>query len=281
MDNPQKKKCLLLKDRFKIDGNWLFAYRSYVPLCFVVFFLVALFAFSQYLIYPEDETAGSSVFKAFLEGQTGDDYSMEYNTLLVCLALFIGLLGQFIRILVAGVVPKGTSGRNTKGQVANSLNTTGMYSICRNPLYLGNFFMWCAPLVLLGNWLLLFAFALSFWLIYERIIYAEEDFLLQKFGDTYKQWVDNTPCFIPKLSNFKKSELSFSFASCLKREYHSLFGLASALLIVSYIIAVETLRDFTVLPEPILSVFFILSLILYLVMVVVIKLKILKLPTDR
>lgn len=193
----------------------------------------------------------------------------------------MGLLGQIIRILVAAFVPKNTSGRNTKAQVADSLNTTGMYSLCRNPLYLGNFFMWCAPFILLGNWLLIVVFALCFWLIYERIIYVEEDFLLSKFGATYKEWCAQTPCFWPKFRGFKTPNLSFSLKSCLKREYHSFFGLASALLIISYLIAGYTLKDFTVLPEPILSLLFLGSMLLYLTMLILVKSKWLKLEANR
>ncbi len=36
----------------------------------------------------------------------------------------------------------GTSGRNTAQQVANVLNTSGMNSTTRNPLYFGTFLMW-------------------------------------------------------------------------------------------------------------------------------------------
>lgn len=40
-----------------------------------------------------------------------------------------------------GQVPKGTSGRNTSQQVADTLSTDGVYSVVRHPLYLGNFLM--------------------------------------------------------------------------------------------------------------------------------------------
>jgi len=46
---------------------------------------------------------------------------------ILCLA--ISLLGLGVRIVTVGYVPKGTSGRNTRGQKANVLNTTGMYSL--------------------------------------------------------------------------------------------------------------------------------------------------------
>ncbi len=42
-----------------------------------------------------------------------------YNTPLIATAIIIGMLGQGIRIWVAGFAPKDTSGRNTKEQKAS------------------------------------------------------------------------------------------------------------------------------------------------------------------
>jgi len=68
------------------------------------------------------------------------------------IAIALSMFGFIIRAIAIGTTPKGTSGRNTKeGQVAESLNTKGIYSMVRHPLYLGNYFMWwqnhCTPLM--------------------------------------------------------------------------------------------------------------------------------------
>ena len=98
-------------------------------------------------------------------------------------ALVVGLLGLVIRIVTVGYTPKNTSGRNTaEGQVAESINTRGMYSLVRHPLYLGNFLMWLAPALLTGHVWFILVFILAFWLYYERIMFAEEQFLFGKFG---------------------------------------------------------------------------------------------------
>ena len=55
------------------------------------------------------------------------------------LCISVSFLGLFIRIVTVGRAPIGTSGRNTREQVANTLNTTGIYSLVRHPLYLGNY----------------------------------------------------------------------------------------------------------------------------------------------
>ena len=202
-----------LNEKLKMQGDFLFRWRSYLPLIIVPFMILVVFSFDSPLF----------------DGKS-------YNNALIIFALFVGLAGQIVRILVAGFAPKNTSGRNTFGQQADTLNTSGIYSTCRNPLYLGNFLMMLSPVILTGNWIFLLLFALSFWLYYERIIYTEEAFLSQKFGETYAKWCEKTPCFIPKFTNYKKSDLNFCLKTTLRREYHSLFGLASALMSANLII---------------------------------------------
>ena len=106
-----------LRKKFENTGNWLFRWRSYLPLIVIGIFLLSLRGY-QYLGHSE---------------------KLDHLWEIFC--LLISFFGLGIRVLTVGHTPKGTSGRNTKEQVADTLNTTGMYSIVRNPLYFGNFFM--------------------------------------------------------------------------------------------------------------------------------------------
>ena len=54
----------------------------------------------------------------------------------------MSFFGLGIRVFTVGFTPKNTSGRNTAEQIADVLNTSGIYSMVRHPLYVGNFFMW-------------------------------------------------------------------------------------------------------------------------------------------
>ena len=187
-----------LQTEFRTQGNYLFRNRSYFPLIF----LIAGLAVSLYGEYYEIEGAENVVMKYW-----------KIICLLVC------LFGFFIRVKTIGHTPPNTSGRNTKaGQVANELNTTGMYSLVRHPLYVGNFFMWLGIAMLTENLWFTIAFILLYMVYYERIMYAEEMFLIGKFKEDYTNWSSKTPAFIPNFSNHQKAKYPFNWIKILKKE---------------------------------------------------------------
>lgn len=241
---------MTLQKKLQQEGAFLFRYRSYLPLVFIIVFIFSLLSFGQELFDTQTQT---------------------YNYFLMFIAIVIGLLGQFIRIMVAGFVPKNTSGRNTKEQKADTLNTTGMYSLCRNPLYLGNFLMMLAPVILVGNWLLIFSFCLLFWLYYERIIYAEEAFLTEKFGESYLQWTEKTPAFFPNFKNYTKPELSFSLSATIRREYTSFLGLLFSIFSIHYIVMTYATKDFFIAFDHIVTYCLLGYLFVYIILRIFVK----------
>ena len=190
---------MALSEEFNKTGNWLFRNRSFLPLILYIFATIVLFFQHKEIL----------------------DFSNIYWSLS---CFIISLTGLGIRILTVGYVPKATSGRNTKKQVADVLNTKGLYSIVRHPLYLGNFFMWLGIILYVGILWFSFVCILLFWLYYERIMYAEEVFIREKFKDTFTEWAAKTPAFIPNFRLWEKTELSFSFKNVLKRENNGLFA---------------------------------------------------------
>ncbi len=200
---------MALQEELEKQGIWLFRYRGTLPLIILVLGTVL---YLRTEIYPET---------FILEGTP---YEIYFETF----CLFLSLTGLAIRIYTVGHTPKNTSGRNVKTQVAEKLNTTGIYSITRHPLYLGNFFMWLGPAMMTGNIWFVIAFGFFYWIYYERIMFAEEQFLRMKFGKQYTDWAKKVPAFIPNFSNFTKSDLSFSLKKVLKKEKN---GLAAVFLI--------------------------------------------------
>lgn len=189
-----------LKNHFETSGRWLFRWRSYLP---AVLLLPLVFAAANF------------------ERPWGRHDLQEYWEV-VCIA--VTLLGLVVRALVAGFVPRGTSGRNTKRQVAESLNTTGIYSVCRHPLYLGNFLVALGWAMFFHAGWLIAVYCMAFWLYYERIMMTEEAFLREKFGDEFRTWAEQTPAFIPNFRNWKKATLHLSLKTVVRREYLTFVG---------------------------------------------------------
>jgi protein-S-isoprenylcysteine O-methyltransferase Ste14 len=190
-------------DEMKKQGGWLFRWRSFLPVLMAPLFVAGLWHFS----YP----MGSHLLDRLWE--------------LFCLV--ISILGLAIRIYTVGYVPRGTSGRTTSSIKATELNTTGMYSIVRNPLYLGNLLMWTGIALLPRSILLVIVCVLAFFLYYERIIVAEEAFLSEKFGATFAQWAEKTPAMMPKIRLWSKPTRPFSWRTVLSREYPGLLTIAA------------------------------------------------------
>src|SRR4030095_3531295 len=98
-------------------------------------------------------------------------------------------------------------------QVAEQLNTSGIYSVVRHPLYLGNYLMWIGIVLFTKNFEFVIIVSLLYWIYYERIMFAEERFLEKKFGESYLSWSLKVPAFIPALGKFQKSHIPFSVKS--------------------------------------------------------------------
>jgi protein-S-isoprenylcysteine O-methyltransferase Ste14 len=239
---------MALRESIEQQGEWLFKRRSYLPAIMLVILAIALWR------EPLGELAPHRGFQ------------------LGCLAL--GLLGLATRVLVAGFVPKRTSGRNTKkGLVADKLNTTGIYSVVRHPLYLGNLALTAACLAVVGiGWVVGFG-VIGFWIFYERIALAEEGFLRNRFGQEYEDWASGVPAFFPRSSSWQPAALTFCWRTALKREYTTL---TSFVLVFTGLIHLRQLQEAwptlkRLRPDPIWSWVLASVLVFYLLVRVVRK----------
>jgi protein-S-isoprenylcysteine O-methyltransferase Ste14 len=181
------------------SGNWLFRRRSWLPVTIIVLAVIYLFIANRSVIYF--------------------NYTWEIMCILVSVA------GELVRSYTVGHVPRNTSGRNVMNQLADELNTTGIYSVLRHPLYLGNFLMWLGPILFLRSVWCVIIFVLAYWLYYERIIFAEEQYLRRKFGETFDNWALRVRAVIPGFRHRKKAILPFSFRNVLRLEYNSITNL--------------------------------------------------------
>ena len=173
-------------------GNQLFKYRGFVPVIFAVgAFYIQLIDTTERLSYGLVEE----------------------------IAFFLVVLGHLIRALTVGHRSMQTSGRNRSHQVAEVLNTKGMYSVVQHPLYLANILIWIGWTTLLCiPWLIVVA-TFVFVVYYLFIIYAEEQFLRGKFGQDYERWHRRTPRLIPNPFLYASNSNDFSWRIVFKNEY--------------------------------------------------------------
>jgi protein-S-isoprenylcysteine O-methyltransferase Ste14 len=238
---------MALREQIERQGRFLFRWRSYIPLLALPLFIVAL---------KQSEC---------LERILGESTQSVWE--IFCLS--ISLFGLLIRCLVAGCVPRGTSGRKTSEQRAETLNTTGMYSIVRNPLYLGNFIIVVGILLFIQVWWLVLMGIFCFLLYYERIIFTEEEFLREKFDGLFLEWSDRTPLWIPKFRNWQKPNLPFSWKTALRKEYSSFFAIAASYTLLD--IFADLLSERKLEIKFGWMVFFVVSLIIYVALMLLKK----------
>jgi hypothetical protein len=145
------------------------------------------------------------------------------------------MLGLMVRIITVGRAPIGTSGRNTREQVANTLNSTGIYSVVRHPLYLGNYLIMLGFALWPHQWWLPILTSCIYALYYERIMLAEEAFLRTRFGETFEKWSAATPAFIPRFRQWKPSPVPFCWRTVAQREYNAFFLIISVFFLFDFI----------------------------------------------
>jgi len=191
---------MALVHEFEKSGNWLFRRRSWLPVILII----------------------AGIFVLYLTNRQAILFDLTEELIFLGISLF----GEAVRIITVGFAPRNTSGRNTAvGQIADELNTTGIYSIVRHPLYVGNFFMWLGPVLFTRTLSAAVFFVMIYWLYYERIMFAEEQFLRRKFGEAYDIWSEKVKAVIPRFKGFVKPSLPFSLKTVLKREHNSFISI--------------------------------------------------------
>jgi len=146
----------------------------------------------------------------------------ERNLIVNLVSLAVVLLGLTLRIVAVGYSHFGTSGRENFLR-AESLNTEGIYSIMRNPLYVGNFLVYNGVLIAFANPWAFIPYNLYLVVLYYFIIHSEEAYLRSQYGKTYDEYRRITPRLIPALSQYRRPTVPFSPRKVLFKEKNSVF----------------------------------------------------------
>lgn len=176
-------------------GNFLFRYRNGLfPLAYVFIFAKTTLLFQDYRA-------------AALAG------------------LIIALIGQSLRVATIGLDYIVRGGRNRQ-VYADDLVTGGLFSHCRNPLYVGNYLILVGVGVASCSRIFLFVVLPLMALAYWAIIAAEENFLRNKFGsvfDTYCSKVSRL-FFRPTGLSSTLHGMKFHWPRVVVKEYGTTFA---------------------------------------------------------
>ncbi|NIM16668.1 MAG: hypothetical protein GTO45_32180 [Candidatus Aminicenantes bacterium] len=184
-------------------GNFLFKHRSFTPIPLIIMVFI--------------------IFKPI---------NLEEKNIIINMAgLLISFLGETIRIFAVGYSFEGTSGREMYLR-ADALNITGIYSLVRNPLYIGNFLMFTGLVVVFSNLFAVLVFALFIILQYYFIVLAEEEYLKGKYGQEYESYCTQVRRIIPTFRNYKKNQNPFSLKKIIFKENDSIFNMLMMFLLV-------------------------------------------------
>ena len=181
-------------------GQFLFKYRN---LLFPVIIIALVTLFSPHLAL----------------GDIRGDISFDL------LGVTVMLAGLALRATVIGYVYIRRGGVN-KQVYADNLVTEGIFSLCRNPLYVGNLLMVFGFLFVFHNpWAYIIGTAVAL-LAYKAIVTAEESFLLNKFGAGYEAYCKEVPRWSFRLSEVrgKLAGHSFSWSRVLLKDYSTAYA---------------------------------------------------------
>ena len=154
------------------------------------------------------------------------------------LAMAIGfsvtILGQLVRVVTIGLVYIIRGGKDRR-VYAENLVTTGIFSHCRNPLYVGNILI-LAGLGIASNSIIFNCLATPLFLFFwQVIVLAEENYLRNKFGEQYDQYCSHVNRWLPDLRGITKTirSMEFKWNRVIIREYTSTYvWMTGAVLII-------------------------------------------------
>ena len=169
---------------------------------------------------------------AFFHGSPGPFSGPIANQAWFWASFGIASAGALVRIVTSGYAALGTSGVTKDAPVAAELNTTGPYSLVRNPLYLGRILNFSGIAMLSGSWVYGALILLVSILVYERISLYEEGFLRTEFGDErVDAWAMDVPFLWPRFHGWLKPKYPFWVRRCIKREDEKIMFLLSAVVL--------------------------------------------------
>ena len=223
-------------------GNFFFKYRNWL---FIILYLL--------LFVPSPPLFGEKTFGQY------------YYWWPIIIGLVITITGQAIRGATIGLASIIRGGKEGK-VYAEELVTTGIFSHCRNPLYVGNILMLLGVGVLSNSLLYVAVIMPLFMVIYQAIVLAEENFLRSKFGDSFNQYCSRVNRWIPSLKGISSTfnSMHFKWERWILKEYNTQYVWLTGIVLI-LLFKYPQLTDFNEQKRNLLlAIFLPLLLLIYL-----------------
>lgn len=223
-------------------GNFFFRYRNFV----FIFLYLALFIPSPPL---------------FTEEALGE----RYYYIPVIAGLIITIAGQLTRGITIGLAYIIRGGKDKK-VYAEELVTEGMFNHMRNPLYVGNILMLAGVGILSNSLLYVAVFIPLFLFIYQAIVLAEENFLRNKFGESFDRYCRNVNRWLPDFRGIGKTlgSMEFKWKRWILKEYNTQYVWLTGIVLVLLLTYPEITGGNTSLRNLLLAIILPFLLICYL-----------------
>ncbi len=141
----------------------------------------------------------------------------------VCTACGFIIRSRAVGILTAA--KKVDSMEGVTSALPSSFPKTGIYARMRYPLYTGDFLIWSGFILYIGvDWFAVGA-TLLYIFCYLIILSKEEEVMLLKYGDEYRQWCERVPALIPNRNGGEHRAGRFSFGGILRYESRNFAGM--------------------------------------------------------
>ena len=216
-------------------GNFFFKYRN---LLFILLYGL--------LFLPSPELFTENIFHE------------EYKNWPLVIGLFVTVLGQAIRGATIGLAYIVRGGKDKK-VYAEHLVSTGIFSHCRNPHYVGNILM-LLGVGILANSLIYVAIIMPLFLfIYQAIVLAEENFLRGKFGADFDVYCAKVNRWVPSLKGLGAtfSSMEFNWKRWVLKEYTTQFiWLAGIVLLIIRLYQIEDILKNSIYAVLVLGLFY-------------------------
>jgi protein-S-isoprenylcysteine O-methyltransferase Ste14 len=157
----------------------------------------------------------------------------DLNLMLDIAGIVVALLGQGLRIITIGYEYIERGGKNRQ-VYASKLVQGGVFAHCRNPLYVGNILLAIGISMVVHSLVFYLSVLPLVALVYISIVSAEEEFLISKFGNEYKQYCKRVNRWVPHWNGWRHSiaNMKFNWGRVLVKEYNTIFVLVLALAVV-------------------------------------------------